>query len=82
VRRWIRSGKLRSEKLGNQHLVELDAVDALVGAPPADEDERVEVAGAWGEWLRGVEAFQQRLGARGARIPPAAELIRAGRGGR
>jgi excisionase family DNA binding protein len=36
VRRWIRSGKLRSEKVGTQHLVEERELEALVegGLPP------------------------------------------------
>lgn len=30
VRRWIRSGKLRSEKVGTQHLVDEREVEALI----------------------------------------------------
>ncbi len=30
VRRWIRSGKLRSQRIGTQHLVDEDDLDALV----------------------------------------------------
>jgi len=33
IRRWIRAGKLRSEKVGTQHLVDERELDALV-----DED--------------------------------------------
>jgi excisionase family DNA binding protein len=34
VRRWIRSGKLRSQKVGTQHLIDEDELAALV-----DDDE-------------------------------------------
>jgi excisionase family DNA binding protein len=40
VRRWIRAGKLRSQKVGTQHLIDERDLDALVGggdelpAPP------------------------------------------------
>lgn len=30
IRRWIREGRLRSERVGTQHLVDEDALDALV----------------------------------------------------
>lgn len=30
IRRWIRSGRLRSEKAGTQHLIDADQLDALV----------------------------------------------------
>ncbi len=33
VRRWIRAGKLRSEKVGTQHLVDEAELDELVGEP-------------------------------------------------
>lgn len=35
VRRWIRSGKLRSEKIGTQHLIDEEDLHALVGPPSA-----------------------------------------------
>jgi excisionase family DNA binding protein len=31
IRRWIRAGKLRSQKVGTQHLVEEADLDALLG---------------------------------------------------
>lgn len=34
IRRWIRAGRLRSQKVGTQHFVEEDDIDALV-----DDDE-------------------------------------------
>ena len=34
IRRWIRSGRLRAERVGTQHLVEEDALAELVGEPP------------------------------------------------
>jgi excisionase family DNA binding protein len=30
IRRWIREGRLRSERVGTQHLVDSDELDALV----------------------------------------------------
>jgi excisionase family DNA binding protein len=30
IRRWIREGKLRSQKVGTQHLIDEDELDALV----------------------------------------------------
>ena len=41
VRRWIRSGKLRSQRVGTQHLVEEQELEALVGEEP------VELPDAW-----------------------------------
>jgi excisionase family DNA binding protein len=34
IRRWIRSGRLRAERVGTQHLVEEDALARLVEEPP------------------------------------------------
>jgi excisionase family DNA binding protein len=31
IRRWIRSGRLRAEKVGTQHLIDERHLDALVG---------------------------------------------------
>ena len=31
IRRWIRSGRLAARKIGTQHIIELDALDALLG---------------------------------------------------
>ena len=36
IRRWIRSGRLRSEKVGTQHLVDADQLDSLVDDRPVD----------------------------------------------
>ena len=83
VRRWIWNGRLPSEKIGNQHLVDADALDALTGAlaPAPDDADPVEVGGEWGEWLRRVREFHEKLRADGVRLPPAADLIRASRKG-
>jgi excisionase family DNA binding protein len=43
IRRWIREGRLRSERVGTQHLVDEDALDALVVTTepiPSVRDER------------------------------------------
>jgi len=34
IRRWIRSGRLRSERAGTQHLIDVDQLDALVDDRP------------------------------------------------
>ena len=44
VRRWIRAGKLRSRKIGTQHLIDERDLDQLV----ADEDEMLPLP----EWLQ------------------------------
>jgi excisionase family DNA binding protein len=83
VRRWIWTGRLPSEKVGNQHLVESEALDDLV-APPASADEAplVDAPGEAGAWLTRVAALRKRLDSRGVRVPPAEDLIRASRRGR
>jgi len=43
VRRWIRSGKLRSQKVGTQHLIDERDLDALV----RDEYEMLPLPDAW-----------------------------------
>lgn len=43
IRRWIREGKLRSRKVGTQHLIEERDLDAA-SAPAAD---RLELPEAW-----------------------------------
>ena len=34
VRRWIRAGRLRSERVGTQHLIEESELQALTDVPP------------------------------------------------
>lgn len=41
IRRWIRAGRLRSEKAGTQHLVDVEHLDALV------DDRSIELPTAW-----------------------------------
>jgi len=43
VRRWIREGRLRSQRVGTQHLVDEEALDTLAVAPgliPSVRDDR------------------------------------------
>jgi excisionase family DNA binding protein len=81
IRRWIWSGRLPSEKVGNQHLVDVEALDALAGDGPADDDgRRAKVGGEWGEWLRRADALSKEL--RRRNLPPAADLVRESRRGR
>lgn len=41
IRRWIRSGRLRSEKVGTQHLISAEQLDLLV------EDRPIELPRSW-----------------------------------
>ena len=43
IRRWIRTGRLRSEKVGTQHLIDEGELDRL-----ADRPAPLEVPGGWG----------------------------------
>ncbi|HZI91922.1 MAG TPA: helix-turn-helix domain-containing protein [Thermoleophilaceae bacterium] len=43
VRRWIRTGRLRSEKVGTQHLIDEVELDRL-----GDRPTPLEVPGGWG----------------------------------
>ncbi len=43
VRRWIRAGKLRSQRVGTQHLIEETDLDALVN----DDNEMLPLPAAW-----------------------------------
>lgn len=42
IRRWIREGKLRAEKVGTQHVIEDRDLDAVLG-----EDEQLWMPEAW-----------------------------------
>lgn len=37
IRRWIRSGRLRAERVGTQHLIDEQAFAELVNEPPSAE---------------------------------------------
>lgn len=43
VRRWIRSGKLRSEKVGTQHLIGAEELTNMLPGPPLDLPEHWQV---------------------------------------
>jgi excisionase family DNA binding protein len=80
VRRWIWSGRLPSEKVGNQHLVDVEALDALTGGATAEgRGSRVKVGGEWGKWLGRADALGVDF--RGKRIPPVGDLVRESRRG-
>lgn len=49
VRRWIRAGRLRSEKVGTQHLIDERELEAVAGEPPA-----VEIPTAWRTFADGT----------------------------
>jgi excisionase family DNA binding protein len=48
IRRWIRSGRLRSEKVGTQHLVKVEQLDGLLDDRPLDLPANWQLAD-WGE---------------------------------
>jgi excisionase family DNA binding protein len=75
VRRWIWSRRLPSEKVGNQHLVDTDLLDALVSSLEPSRDRLAEVEGEWSTWLEEAAALRQRLRAAARRFPPAADLV-------
>jgi excisionase family DNA binding protein len=77
IRRWIWSGKLPSEKVGNQHVIDEEALEALLPAvEPEEDDEPTDVPEEWEEWLKKTRELHRKLRARGARIPPAADILR------
>ena len=83
IRRWIWKGKLRSEKVGNQHVVELEDLDALLGLEN-EEDEDIDLGAipeAWRESFRHAIALRRALRERGVRLPAAADLVRESRRG-
>jgi excisionase family DNA binding protein len=75
VRRWIWNGRLPSEKVGNQHLVDADALDLLAGWAEPRPARLATVGGEWGSWLGSADALRKRLRAAGRRLPPAGDLV-------
>lgn len=55
IRRWIRSGRLRSEKVGTQHLVNEDDLGAFA------DDEPLDLPAAWRTADRGTMPPWERL---------------------
>lgn len=51
VRRWIRTGRLRSERVGTQHLIDEAELAELATTPAA-----LEVPGGWGSLPDGTPA--------------------------
>jgi excisionase family DNA binding protein len=51
IRRWIRAGRLRSERVGTQHLVDESELDTLV-----DEPADIVPPGGWGTLPSGEPA--------------------------
>jgi excisionase family DNA binding protein len=82
IRRWIWSGRLPSEKVGNQHVIEEAALEALLPAAREAEREPIDVPGEWSEWLARARELHRNLREDGVRLPPAAELVRESRRGR
>lgn len=83
IRRWIWKGRLPSRKVGNQHLVESDDVDTLIGAVEPEVGTDVPaLEGEWAEWMKSVRRLHEHLRARGVKLRPAADDIRESRRGR
>lgn len=76
IRRWIWSGKLPSEKVGTQHLVDVDRVDALATKRAA----ATTLAQEWEAWNAEVERlnreFPERF--RGVDVIEAIRITREG----
>ncbi|MEW6583581.1 MAG: helix-turn-helix domain-containing protein [Actinomycetota bacterium] len=51
IRRWIWSGRLASQRVGTQHLVEEDEVHRIAAAPAGSR--------AWSEWLDLVDRMHE-----------------------
>jgi excisionase family DNA binding protein len=61
VRRWIRSGRLRASKVGTQHVVEEDDLQAVLD----EEDEMLPLPAEWDvqpriNWVRAVRRSRTR----------------------
>jgi excisionase family DNA binding protein len=82
VRRWIWSGRLPSEKVGNQHLVDADALDLLAGATEPAQGSLARVGGEWGSWLSRADRLREDLRTSRRRLPAAADLLAESRRGR
>jgi excisionase family DNA binding protein len=76
IRRWIWSGKLPSEKVGTQHLVDLDRVDALA----AKRSPAPTPAQQWEAWDAEVQRVNEEFPAsfRGIDVIEAIRLTREG----
>lgn len=61
IRRWIRSGRLRSERVGTQHLVSTEELEGLVDDRPLDLPPSWRAAdhGAMPEWEHLVRDSRQ-----------------------
>jgi excisionase family DNA binding protein len=70
IRRWIWSGRLPSRRVGNQHVLASDDVDAVIGGQPQDGAEWEDVPGPWGEWLGLARQLQESLRLKSVRGSP------------
>jgi excisionase family DNA binding protein len=64
IRRWIRAGRLKARKIGTQHVIEEDDLEAALGEPRSEgvpvRWRRFESGRAAPEWVRAVD--QSRRG--------------------
>jgi excisionase family DNA binding protein len=74
IRRWIWQGRLRSTKIGNQHFVEPDDLEAAAAGdrPPARDPH-------WQRFFEHAAALQRSMRDRGADPLSAADEIREAR---
>ena len=73
IRRWIWSGKLPSEKVGTQHLVDERDLERVAGQGSTQSEE--ERRAAWTAWLADLDDLHARHPEL-ADLPPPEELIR------
>ena len=78
IRRWIWSGKLPSEKVGTQHLVDEEALERVARDPRGAASPPSELT--WRAWAEKVRAFHGRFPPTTNR-PSVTEVIRRTREG-
>jgi excisionase family DNA binding protein len=59
IRRWIWSGRLQARKIGNQHVIEPEALKRAQRPEPLPKP-RPGAARSWAEWLEGVRETNRK----------------------
>lgn len=72
IRRWIWSGRLRSQRIGNRHLIPESELERIAAGEPDD-------AKGLGGWLEELYKLHDETAFRRRGIPAGADLIRAER---
>jgi excisionase family DNA binding protein len=63
IRRWIREGRLRAQKVGTQHLIDEEALDEVAGGPeliPSAFDARTVTGEPMPDFLSGLARSRAR----------------------